>query len=351
MGFLPATRRKVAQAHGTERNFIGGDRPEVDKLALPACMGKLRRLPGTPSWAVCSACSRGHCGPCRNQAARSSASRRVHCCIGRTNPATIYIVVLVGWVALRIVLEEGSRHILDFAVPGTFLGLEPAPGALMGHSAECLTEVTACLLPRVRFDRLVSRSITICSRLAELATAHEARAQDHLANLSGRDAYGRVAHLMAELFFRVQRKFPPLAGEVASLPLSLEHIGQATGLTAVHVSRILRALREERVLHFRRPRLEILDPAALLKAAGFAGQLASWCEGSLPPSIPLERSGHDCERRYQLAGTCHDVDRPDAPALLGSFLALGGLVRFSENVIRPPSPQSDDHPANSVDGA
>ena len=252
------------------------------------------------AWESCAVCPARRLGLCAQLAAEDIAALaeiKRHARVlpagsllyRQNEPCHDYIVVLVGWVALRIVLEEGSRHILDFAVPGTFLGLEPAPGALMGHSAECLTEVTACLLPRVRFDRLVSRSITICSRLAELATAHEARAQDHLANLSGRDAHGRVAHLMAELFFRVQRKFPPLAGEVASLPLSLEHIGQATGLTAVHVSRILRALREERVLHFRRPRLEILDPAALLKAAGFAGQLASWCEGSLPPSIPLER--------------------------------------------------------------
>jgi CRP-like cAMP-binding protein len=204
-------------------------------------------------------------------------------------PCHDYIIVLAGWVMLRAVLEDGSKHILDFAVPGTFLGLHPIPGALSSHSAECLTSVTACLLARARFDHLVSRNITICSRLAQLAAAHEARAQDHLANIGGRDARGRVAHLMSELFFRVQRKFPPVAGDVISVPLSLEQIGQATSLTSVHVSRVLRRLREERVLSFRKPRLEILDPDALLKAAGFEGHLESWCEGSLPRSVFAER--------------------------------------------------------------
>ncbi len=253
-------------------------------------------------WESCAACPARRLGLCAQLAAEDIAALaeiKRHARVvsagsvlyRQNEPCHDYVIVLAGWVALQKVLENGSRHILDFGVPGTFLGIEPAPGAPMGHSAQCLTDVTACLLPRGRFDHLVSRRITVCSRLAELAAAHEARAQDHLANLSGRDAYGRVAHLMAELFFRVQRKFPPLAGDVASLPLSLEHIAQATGLTAVHVSRILRALREERVLHFRKPRLEILDPDALLKAAGFEGHLASWCEGSLPPSDPVERTG------------------------------------------------------------
>jgi CRP/FNR family transcriptional regulator, anaerobic regulatory protein len=251
-------------------------------------------------WESCAVCPARRLGLCAQLAAEdimalAEIKRRARVVSSgsllyrQNEPCHDYIVVLAGWVALRTVLENGSRHILDFGVPGTFLGLEPAPGALMGHSAECLTDVTVCLLPRARFDHLVSSRITICSRLAKLAAAHEARAQDHLANLSGRDAHGRVAHLMAELFFRVRRKFPPLAGDVASLPLPLEQIGQATGLTAVHVSRIFRKLREEHVLRFRKPRLEILDPDALLRLAGFEGQLASWCEGSPPPTVPARR--------------------------------------------------------------
>jgi len=37
--------------------------------------------------------------------------------------------------------------------------------------------------------------------------------------------------------------------------------------------------------------------------------------------------------------------------LLGSFLALGGLVHFSENLIQPPSALGDDRPADAPDGA
>ena len=148
-------------------------------------------------WQSCAVCPARRLGLCAQLAAEEIAAlaeikQRARVVLAgsllyrQNEPCNDYIVILVGWVSLRIALEDGSRHILDFAVPGTFFGLEPAPGALMGHSAECLTDVTVCLLPRVRFDHLVSRSITICSRLAELATSHGARAQDHLANLSGR---------------------------------------------------------------------------------------------------------------------------------------------------------------------
>src|SRR3546814_2428575 len=52
------------------------------------------------------------------------------------------------------------------------------------------------------------------------------------------------------------------------LPLTQEHIGDATGLTFVHVNRILRTLRKEGVVEFHHRRLRILDPDRLVRVAG-----------------------------------------------------------------------------------
>ena len=49
-----------------------------------------------------------------------------------------YFIVLGGWIALSVLLDDGSCQILDFALPGAILGFQQAPDAPMYHSARCL---------------------------------------------------------------------------------------------------------------------------------------------------------------------------------------------------------------------
>ncbi len=48
------------------------------------------------------------------------------------------------------------------------------------------------------------------------------------------------------------------------LPLTQEHLGDATGLTGVHVNRILRGLRDDGIVEFHYRQLRILNPDKLL---------------------------------------------------------------------------------------
>ena len=43
--------------------------------------------------------------------------------------------LLDGWVYLYQILEDGGRQILDFALPGAFLGFQPELSAPASHSA------------------------------------------------------------------------------------------------------------------------------------------------------------------------------------------------------------------------
>jgi len=99
-------------------------------------------------------------------------------------------------------------------------------------------------------------------------TANEARAHDHLTNLGLRGARERIAHLLLEIYVRLRRRLPVEPGETIHLPLSQGHIGQALGLTYVHVCRTLQILREQKIVRLANRRLEIIDPLALIAAAG-----------------------------------------------------------------------------------
>jgi CRP/FNR family transcriptional regulator, anaerobic regulatory protein len=180
----------------------------------------------------------------------------------------VCFVVLSGWVALSVLLDDGSCQILDFALPGTVLGFLSSPGAPIYHSAKCLSIVRAVSFPRLTLDAMIETNPRLALLLCRQIVADEARAHDHLANVGLRGARERIAHLLLEIYIRLRRSLPNEPGEVVDLPLSQGQIGQALGLTYVHVSRTLHILREQRIVGFANHKLEIIDPRALVAAAG-----------------------------------------------------------------------------------
>ena len=179
-----------------------------------------------------------------------------------------YFTVLEGWVALTAALEDGGRVVLDFALPGDFFGFQANPSVPRPQSAVAVTDVRLCPLPRAGLEALIGAEPVVAAHLSHLIAVHEARAHDHLISSAGRDARARVAHLLIELYFRQLHRLPRQRDETIDLPLTLALIGEAVGLTAVHVSRTLRRMREDGVLRLHRGRLVIADPDALIRASG-----------------------------------------------------------------------------------
>jgi CRP/FNR family transcriptional regulator, anaerobic regulatory protein len=183
-------------------------------------------------------------------------------------PCNAYFTVLLGWVALTTVQGGQAGVVLDYALPGDFFGLQPNPETPRLHSAIAVTDVTVCPLPRQGAEVLLQTDPAVAAHLAHLVALHEARAHAHLVNSTGRGARERVAHLLIELFFRQTHHLPHQPDELVELPLTLTLMGETIGLTAAHLSRTLRRLREEGIIRFRRGHLHICDPDALLAASG-----------------------------------------------------------------------------------
>jgi len=179
-----------------------------------------------------------------------------------------YFIVLNGWIALSVLLDDGSCQILDFALPGAILGFQSAPNTPMYHSARCLSVVRVYAFPRRKLDAVIETNPRLAILLCRQVMADEARAHDHLANIGLRDARQRIAHLLLELYVRVRGRLPVESGETFQLPLSQGQIGHALGLTYVHVCRTLQILREQKIAHLANHTLEIIDPESLMTAAG-----------------------------------------------------------------------------------
>ena len=165
-----------------------------------------------------------------------------------------------GWLVQHQDLGDGRRQVLRFLVPGALVGHQAAGLAHMTHGATALTSASLCVLPAARLDDLRSRHPSLNERYLWMLERDGLLASDHLIAIGRRDARERVAGLLMELAVRSTGRAAFSAGETLPLPLTQVLIGEATGLTAVHVNRTLRGLREAGVLDFRDRHLTLLDP-------------------------------------------------------------------------------------------
>src|SRR5258705_10418025 len=90
--------------------------------------------------------------------------------------------------------------------------------------------------------------------ILRLALVEASILREWVVNVGRRDARRRIAHILCELAVRLESR--GLATDDGfELPMSQEQLANATGLTSVHVHRVLRGLEADRPI--RRPRRHI----------------------------------------------------------------------------------------------
>ncbi len=180
-----------------------------------------------------------------------------------------------GWVFLYALLEDGRRQILHFALPGAILGFYTDSIAVYG--AQALTDTAVGIIPHNNLGALVEEYPGIGLRLAWMVWRECNLAYEHLSSIGRRSARERVARSLLELFVRYRMQWPRHRSEEMHLPLTQEHVADATGLTGVHVNRILRDLRKDGIVEFHYRRLRILNPDKLVNVAGISPlDIFSW---------------------------------------------------------------------------
>lgn len=183
------------------------------------------------------------------------------------NPRAVKLI-LEGWACRYKMTRDGLRQVLGFLVPGDFCGLDVLVLQRMNHSIGTITRVSVA---QFTFDRLESVSAEH-PRIAQALRWHESVdtsiQREWLVNLGRRTAYERVGHLLVELFHRL-RSVGLTEGEGCDFPLTQNDLGDATGLTSVHINRTLQELRRQGLVVLERKRLRLPNLEALSDASGF----------------------------------------------------------------------------------
>lgn len=177
-------------------------------------------------------------------------------------------IVIEGWMTQYQILSDGRRQILDFALPGTVLGFVSPSDPILAHTAESLTGATVAVIPRDRVRDLCRTNPDFAVHLISVAAETLNLAFESITDMGRRSAREAVAHLLLRLYARIRAQCPRDTETSVMIPLTQEHIGDALGLTAVHVCRTLRSLRQDGILSLSNGKLVVLDLDGLREVAG-----------------------------------------------------------------------------------
>jgi CRP-like cAMP-binding protein len=167
-------------------------------------------------------------------------------------------------------LPDGGRQILAFMLPGDFCDIHIAVLRAIDHSFVTITPARVALLPRAQMEALVEIGPTITRAFWWSQLVDQSVLRAWIVSMGRRTARERIAHLMCELYIRMRNI--GLANDAnCNMPLTQLVIADAVGLTPVHVNRVLKSLRVEKVMELSAGSLTILDPVQLAEIAGFDG--------------------------------------------------------------------------------
>lgn len=177
-------------------------------------------------------------------------------------------ILAEGWACSYKMLRDGERQIVDFQIPGDFLGLRSVLFRATDHSVEAVTRIEAS---EVRASDILEGFATaprLATAVLWAASRDEAMVVEHLVNLGRRSAEERMAHMLLELGARLQ--LVGIGDKTGfDCPLTQYHLADALGLSAVHVNRVLRHLREGGLVTFQKGRVSFKNIEGLTELAGF----------------------------------------------------------------------------------
>lgn len=176
--------------------------------------------------------------------------------------------LLRGWMFRHKTLPDGRRQILNYALPGSFIGLQSSVFGEMQHAVEALTEVTLCVFPRGKIWTLYETQPGLGFDVTWLSAREEKMMDDNLLSVGRRSALERMAYFLLHLYMRAQ-DLELLRDDALELPLTQSHVADTLGLSLVHTNKTLRKLHDQGLIGWKDKLLKIHDMTGVARLARF----------------------------------------------------------------------------------
>ncbi|MHC2103613.1 Crp/Fnr family transcriptional regulator [Methylobacterium sp. CM6246] len=179
------------------------------------------------------------------------------------------VFLVMSGMAIRHKLRAtGARQIMAYLLSGDLCDLDVALLSEMDHTITTASACEVVRLPPETVADLLANHPQIARGLRKAQLVDEATLREWLVNVGRRSAAERLAHLFCELLLRM-RAVGLASGNSYDLPVTQMDLADTTGLTPVHVNRMLKELREQGLIELKSKRLKILDLPRLRSLAEF----------------------------------------------------------------------------------
>lgn len=186
----------------------------------------------------------------------------------RSKPVRQSTLLLDGFMCRYMDARDGQRQLVALHVAGDFTDLHGFPLQRLDHDIATLTECRIACAPHDRLTEVTERWPHLARLLWFSTLLDAAMHREWIFRMGRLAALGKVAHLLCETHARLNA-----IGRVAEgrfdLPLTQQDLGEACGLTSVHVNRMIAELRKRGLATVASRQATIHDLPGLQRIAEF----------------------------------------------------------------------------------
>jgi CRP-like cAMP-binding protein len=177
-------------------------------------------------------------------------------------------LLIAGFAFRHKLLVDGSRSISALHMSGDLVDLQNSLFGTSDHSVQALTRATAAFIPREEIQRIAFAFPRVGMAMWYDTPVDASIFREWIANIARRPAGPRLAHLLCEFGLRLEAI--GLGDRTGfELPMTQEQLADATGLTPVHVNRMLMDLEARGLIERTKRFVAIGDWKGLADEAGF----------------------------------------------------------------------------------
>jgi CRP/FNR family transcriptional regulator len=205
-----------------------------------------------------------HRPPLLAASVHTSPARRTIC--HPTEWSDFVPIVCHGWATSSVALPDGRRQILSFLLPGDMFSMASLFEPMTSRLVEAVTEVTYRNYKRSDLKAILIEYPDVLETISKAWIEWKGQSDQLVVDLGCRTADERIARLILNLMERLAKR-GMAQDRTMEFPLRQHHIADATGLTSVHVSRVLSEFRRSGLIEISNRSLTVLDPTEFCRVA------------------------------------------------------------------------------------
>jgi CRP-like cAMP-binding protein len=177
-------------------------------------------------------------------------------------------LVLEGFTCMFKVTAEGKRQIMAFHIPGDMPDLQSLHLRVLDNSVGTITRCKVGFIQHETLRELCRDFPRIGDALWRETLIDASIFREWMISIGRRDAFARISHLLCELVVKM-KAVGLVEDHTCKLPITQTELGDALGLSTVHVNRTFQEIRKAGLITLRGATLKVLDWDGLQKAGEF----------------------------------------------------------------------------------